>query len=86
MKTRRLGEGTDRFVPLPGKPLEERHLVDAVNYAAYVVVRYGEKYAPAFEVVERELAEFRAKRSPLDRARRIMELQTIDAEGLKAIC
>ncbi len=75
--------GTE-LLPPPGEPIEERHLVAAVQEMAYVVVTYGEVYAPYLERCERELAEMRHRRAPVERARRILESYTLDG-GVRAI-
>jgi len=72
------------IMPLPGHPVEERHIEAGVRFMAYVVVRRGEAYAPIFERLEAELAEIRRRRSPADRARMLLSAHTLDG-GLKAI-
>lgn len=72
------------ITPLPGHPVEERHIEAGVRFMAYVVIRHGEDYAPIFERLETELAEIRQLRSPADRARLLLAAQTLDG-GRKAI-
>ena len=72
------------MLPAEGRPFEERHLVEAVKYAAYVVLRYGDAYATTFERLETDLHAMRLNRSPADRARLVLEAYTVDG-GMKAI-
>ena len=76
-------EGSD-ILPPPGRPVEEYHLAAAIRYAAYVVVRYGDVYAPIFDRLETEMVEKRRRRSPADRARLALAAYTVDG-GMKAI-
>ena len=72
------------MLPLSGEPVEERHIEAGMKFAAYVVVRYGDVYAPLFERLERDLEDLRRRRSPADRARMLLAAQTLDG-GVKAI-
>ena len=76
-------------LPRPGQPIEERHLASAIQHMAYVVVRYGEVYAPLLDRLEHELGELQRRQSPTDRARRllasVLPAQT-DEGGRRAIC
>lgn len=56
----------------------------ALVFAAYVLEKYGDRYAPILERLERELEELRRQENPRDRARRILETYTRDG-GVKAI-
>lgn len=76
--------GPSEFLPAPGQPIEEHHLVAAVRELAYVVVTYGEKYAPLLDRMERELADLRRRQKPVDHARRILEAYTLEG-GVRAI-
>ncbi len=68
-------------VALPNPSAAE--IREGLIYAAYLVERYGEVYAPILDRLERELAAAQ-KETPRDRARRILEAHTFEG-GLKAI-
>lgn len=56
-----------------GEPITEERIERALAYSAYIVTRYGAVYAPLFERLERELADFRRRAEPVERARRYLE-------------
>jgi hypothetical protein len=68
----------------PGEEVSVEHLEKALLLAAYVVLRYGEAYAPLLERLEHEVVERRRRVAPADRARRILEAYTLEG-GRKAI-
>lgn len=55
-----------------------------VVHMAYVVERYGDRYAPILDSLIGHLEAAKRRESPRDRARRILEAYTLDG-GLKAI-
>lgn len=64
-------------IPLPGCPVEERHLEAALDYVAHVMMTQGEAYAPIYDRLEAELDVMRKRRSPVDRARMRLAAQTL---------
>ena len=56
----------------------------ALVFMAYLVEKYGDRYAPILERLERECDELRRHENPKDRARRILATYTRDG-GEKAI-
>ena len=70
--------------PLPGHPIEERHVEAALDYVAHIMLTQGEAYAPIYDRLEAELETMRKRRTPVDRARMRLAAQTLDG-GLKAI-
>ena len=77
-------ESSAGVMPSPGCPLEERHVEAAVRHMAFLVMQYGEALVPLFEQFEADLVEIRRRRSPIERARAILNAQTLDGR-LKAI-
>jgi len=55
-----------------------------VVHMAYIVERYGDRYAPILDSLCTHLEAARRRESPRERARRILEAYTLDG-GLKAI-
>lgn len=55
-----------------------------VRHMAYIVERYGERYAPVLDSLLTHLEAAKRRESPRERARRILEAYTLDG-GLKAI-
>jgi len=66
----------------PAVTIEE--LEEVIAFAAFVVLRYGEVYAPLLDRLESELIAMRRAQAPRDRARQILETYTRDG-GAKAI-
>lgn len=74
-----------RSVRLPdGEGYDPARLHEAMVYAAYLVERYGDAYAPAFERLADEWEALQRREGASTRARRILAGQTLDG-GLKAI-
>ncbi len=75
----------------PAEVTEER-LERALMNMAYIITLHGEVYAPLFDRIERELLEMRQKTTATERARRLLEMQTVSVQsvanggGVKAIC
>ena len=67
----------------PDEMTPER-IEQAMVYMAYIVMRYGDQYAPVLERLERELAVARQQETPRARAERLLKAYTLDG-GVKAI-
>lgn len=67
-----------------GAPITLERLERALVFTAYIVEKYGDRYALILERLEQELDELRRHESPRDRARRILDSYTRDG-GEKAI-
>jgi hypothetical protein len=65
-------------------PITVVRLERALVFTAHVVEKYGDRYAPILERLDRELGELRRQENPRERARRILETYTRDG-GAKAI-
>ena len=72
------GEDPSGMLPLPGRPIEERHLEAAMDYLAYLMGNDGEVYAPIYARLEMELETLQKRRGPIERARMRLAAQTID--------
>ncbi|GGC68294.1 hypothetical protein [Chelatococcus reniformis] len=70
-------------VVLPDELTPER-IEQAMVFMAYVVMRYGDQYAPILERLEQELADARRRETPRSRAERLLKAYTLDG-GSKAI-
>lgn len=77
-------ENLSNVLPDPNGKIEEHHLEAAIQHMAFFVMQYGEALVPLFEQFERDLAELRSRRAPIDRIRKIVESHTVDG-GMKAI-
>jgi hypothetical protein len=63
---------------------DHARLHEAMVYAAYLVERYGDAYAPVFERLADEWEAIQRNDGPAARARRILAAHTFDG-GMKAI-
>jgi len=66
------------------EPVTLARLERALVTAAYIVLRHGPAYAPILERLENEVAEFKRREDPIERARRLIDAYTVDG-GRKAI-
>lgn len=74
-----------RSVRLPERGgVDPTRLHEAMVYAAYLVERYGEAYAPVFERLADEWDAFQRNDGAAARARRVLAAHAFDG-GLKAI-
>lgn len=64
-------------LPLPGHPIEERHIEAALRQTAYLVTQHGDALMPLFERLERDLAEMRRRRDPMDRVRALLDAYSV---------
>lgn len=65
-------------------PITLERLERALVFTAYLVEKYGDRYASILERLEREFEELRRHENPRARARRILDTYTRDG-GEKAI-
>lgn len=61
-------------------PITEQRLLDAITIVSEVIVKYGVKYAPLLDRLERELADLRKVDDPLSRAKRHLARTQTTAE------
>lgn len=54
-------------------PITVEEIEEALVYAAYLVEKYGDAYAPILNRLDREFEAACQKESPRDRARRILD-------------
>ena len=66
------------------EPMTVARVERAVVFAAYVVEKYGDQYAPILDALIADLEAMRRQDTPRERARRILAAHTLDG-GLKAI-
>jgi hypothetical protein len=57
----------------------------ALMTVAHVVMQHGDRYAPIFERLERELAAARERSATVDRARAVLERYTVEGGAFKPI-
>lgn len=80
----RADEDPSGCLPLPGCPIEERHIEAALRHCAFFILQHGDALIPLFERLEADLVEARRRRSPAERARALLTAHTLDG-GTKAI-
>lgn len=66
------------------EPMTIARVERAVVFAAYVVEKYGDEYAPVLDALIADLEAMRRQDTPRERAQRILAAHTLDG-GLKAI-
>ena len=77
-------EDSSGCLPLPGCPIEERHIEAALRHCAFFIMQYGDALVPLFERLESDLVAAQRRRSPTERARALLAAHTLDG-GTKAI-